>query len=192
MAINLKGYRITVLCEDIAQYDFIRAYAKLLGADNRKITQLPAYNNATVLKHYPHAAKSYRKYATQNIVLVVMIDADEKTIQERLREFDEKLDIEKYKLNQNTRFDNEKILIFIPIRNIESWFYFIDTKNTDGETLKGSDEKLISYKNKYPNKDINVNLFAKKLKEEICLNGLPQNAPSSLHHACNEINRLKN
>lgn len=190
MAINLNGYRITVLCEDKNQYKFICAYAKLLGAE--KINRITlAYNNATVLKHYSSAIISHRSKATyQNIVLVVMIDADEKTIQERLREFDQKLDIEKYKLNQSTRFDNEKILIFIPIRNIESWFYYIDTKNTDGETLKGSDGKLISYKSKYPNKDIDVNLFAKKLKEEICLNGLPPNAPSSLHHACNELNRL--
>jgi hypothetical protein len=81
-------------------------------------------------------------------------------------------------------------LLFVPIRNIESWFYFIDTKNTDGETLKDSDGKLISYKNNYPNKDIDVNLFAKKLKEEICINGFPQNAPASLRHACNELNRL--
>jgi hypothetical protein len=190
MAINLKGYRVTVLCEDTAQYDFICAYAKLLGVDNRKITKLPAYNNATVLKHYPNAVKSYRKYTAQNIILIIMIDADEKTIQERLREFDEKLDIEKYKLNQDTRSDNEKILIFVPIRNIESWFYYIDTKNIDGETLRGSDGKLISYKNKYQNKDINVNLLAKILKEEICHNGLPQNAPSSLHHACSELKRL--
>ena len=189
-AIDLKGYRITVLCEDIAQYDFICTYAKLLGADYRKMTQLSAHNNATVLKHYPNAVKSYRRYATQKIILVVMIDADEKTIQERMRELDEKLDIEKYKLNQDTRLNNDKILIFAPIRNIESWFYYIDTKNINGETLKDNDGKIISYKNQYPNADASG--LAKKLKEEICLNGLPENAPSSLHHACNELNRLKN
>lgn len=190
MPINLNGYRITVLCEDIAQYDFIRAYAKLLGADNRKITKLPAYNNATVLKHYPNAAKSYRQYATQNIVLVVMIDADEKTIQERLREFDEKLDIEKYRLNQNTRSDNEKILVFVPIRNIESWFHYISENAINVETIRGDDGKIISYKNQYANKDGSV--FAEKLKEKICVNGLPENAPSSLLHACNELKRLNN
>lgn len=190
MAINLKGYRITVLCEDIAQYDFICAYAKLLGADNRKIAKLPAHNNTTVLKHYPNAVKSYRRYATQNIILVVMIDADEKTIQERLREFDEKLDSEKYKLNQSTRFNNEKILLFVPIRNIESWFHYIATNIIDVETIKDNNEKIISYKNQYVNKDLSI--FAKKLKEEVCANGLPQNAPSSLHHACNELKRLNN
>jgi hypothetical protein len=145
MAINLKGYRITVLCEDIAQYDFIFAYANLLGANNR-ITRLSAYNNDTVLKFYSKAVISYRKYANQNIVLAVMIDADEKTVSERLRSFDRELDEEKYRLNQSTRLDNEKILIFSPIRNIESWFYYIDTKNINGETAKDNTGKIISYK----------------------------------------------
>lgn len=30
------------------------------------------------------------------------------------------------------------------------------------------------------------------LPNKICLNGLPENAPSSLHTACTELNRLKN
>lgn len=190
MAVNLNGYRITVLCEDKNQWDFIYAYAKLLGADT--INRLPGvYNNATVLKHYSNAACSHRPRSTyQKIVLVVMIDADEKTIKERLREFDEKLDFEKFQLNKNTRSDDEKILLFVPIRNIESWFHYIQTSDFDVETKKDSDGKIISYKNQYKNE--NINEFAKKLKEEICLNGLPDNAPSSLHHACNELKRLNN
>jgi len=190
MAINLKGYRITVLCEDMAQYDFLSSYVKGLGAENRKIFKLPAYNNATVLKHYPNAVKDYRRYANENIVLMVMIDADEKTIQERLKEFDEKLDIEKARLNQSTRLNNEKILLFTPIRNIESWFHYIQTNADDVETKTDGSGKIISHKNQYKNQDISE--FAKKLKEQICLNGLPENAPSSLHHACGELNRLKN
>lgn len=191
MAISLKGYRITVLCEDKAQFDFIRAYAKLLGADKSVNRLSAAYNNATVLETYPEAAVSYRKSPTQNIVLAVMIDADEKTVEERLRSFDRALDEKKYRLNQSTRLDSEKILIFSPIRNIESWFYYIDTKNINGETVKDNDGKIISYKNQYPNKDIDITEFAEKLKNEICINGLPENAPSSLHHACTELNRLK-
>jgi len=190
MAINLKGYRITVLCEDMAQYDFIKAYAKSLGADKRidRITQ--AYNNASVLHYYPKAVISYRRSATENIMLVVMIDADEKTIQERLKEFDEKLDVEKARLNQSTRLSNEKILLFAPIRNIESWFHYIQTNADDIETKTDSTGKIISYKNQYKNQDISE--LAQKLKEEICLNGLPDNAPASLHHACNELKRLNN
>lgn len=190
MAINLNGYRITVLCEDKNQYDFISSYAKLLGATKiNRITQ--AHNNGTVLKYYSSAVISHRPRSTyQNIILVAMIDADEKTIQERLREFDEKLDIEKYRLNQNTRSDNEKILVFVPIRNIESWFHYISENAINVETIRGDDGKIISYKNQYANKDGSV--FAEKLKEKICVNGLPENAPSSLLHACNELKRLNN
>ena len=187
MAINLKGYRITVLCEDIAQYDFICAYTKLLGAT--KIIRLhQAYNNDTVLKNYSNAVSSYRKYASQNIVLAVMIDADEKTIDERVRSFDKALDEEKARLNQSTRFDNEKILIFVPIRNIESWFCYIDTNNTNVE-IPDENGEIQDYKKNYRN--AKPTEFAKKLKEQICAYGLPENAPSSLHHACNELNRLK-
>ncbi len=187
MAINLRGYRITVLCEDKPQYDFIKAYAKLLGAT--KINRLPAaYNNATVLNHYPTAVKDYRRFASENIILLVMIDADEKTIQERLKEFDEKLDSEKARLNQPTRLDNEKILLFVPIRNIESWFYYIETQAEHIETKTDSSGKLISYKNQSINQDISK--LVNRLKDDICLNGLPDNTPSSLHHACNELKRL--
>lgn len=188
MAINLKGYRITVLCEDVAQFDFLSCYAKTLGAENRKIFKLPAHNNASVLKHYPTAVKDYRRFASENIILLVMIDADEKTIQERLREFDEKLDSEKARLNQPTRLDNEKILLFVPIRNIESWFYYIETQAEHIETKADSSGKLISYKNQSINQDISK--LVNRLKNDICLNGLPDNAPSSLHHACNELKRL--
>jgi hypothetical protein len=195
MAIDLSDYRITILCEDIAQYDFILAYIKLLGATNkRKITKLDAFNNASVLRHYPSAVKSYRKRCQENVALIVMIDADEKTINERLREFDREIDSEKHDLNKSTRFDNEKILIFAPIRNIESWFHYIKTYNINVETLKDEYGKIISYKNlyPYPSKYTDINEFVDKLKNEICINGLPENAPSSLHDACNEINRLKN
>lgn len=192
MAIDLTGYRITVLCEDINQFDFICAYAKLCGANKRNINRLTqAHNNATVLTHYPQAVTSHRPIATyQNVILIVMIDADEKTVPERLREFDKKLDVDKHALNQKTRDDNEKILLLVPSRNIESWFRYIDKDDQNVEITKGSDGKIISYKDDYPN-DAKITAFAEKLKNVICINGLPENSPSSLHHACEELKRLK-
>ncbi len=194
MEIDLSNYRISILCEDIAQYDFIYAYIGLLGVkDKRKVTRLDARNNASVLKHYPSAVKSHRQRCQENVALIVMIDADEKTIQERLRDFDEKLDIGKYKLNQPTRFDSESIVLLVPIRNIESWFHYIVTNTTDVEVVKDSDGRITDYKSLYPDsKKKVVTEYAEKLKNEICINGLPENAPSSLHHACTELSRLKN
>ena len=58
--------------------------------------------------------------------------------------------------------------------------------------LEDKDEKgnVTDYKRQYKNSKPTE--LAKKLKNEICINGLPENAPSSLHHACDELNRLKN
>ena len=190
MTINLNDYRITILCEDNAQYNFIYQYARSLGASPRKVNRLPAHNNATVLDKYVAAVKKYRQHYKENIILVVMIDSDEKTISEKLRSFDKALDEKKYRLNQTTRLDNEKILIFVPIRNIESWFHYIATGKTDVETKTDEHGKLLSYKSQYQDNDA-FNL-ADKLKNEICTNGLPENAPSSLHHACNELQRFQN
>jgi len=188
MGIDFNSYRVTVLCEDDNQINFIRAY---LGISKRRIYRITeAFNNATVLSNYPNAVKSYRQYAQQNVILIVMIDADERTIQWRLREFDQKLDTEKFKLNQPTRLDDEKILIFVPIRNIESWFFYIESGNCYIENRSDKDE-IIDYKDQYEGIDFRkIEEIVKKLKT-ICAKGLPKNAPSSLRHACDELKRLK-
>jgi len=85
---------------------------------------------------------------------------------------------------------NENILIFSPKRNIESWFYFIDTGDINVEHNKDKNGKIRDYKPQYEYSKPTE--LAKKLKEEICLNGLPENAPASLRCACDELNRLKN
>lgn len=188
MAINLNDYRITILCEDNAQYNFLYGYARLLGANQRKIKRLFAHNNSTVLKKYANAVKKYRQQHKENIILVAMIDADENSVSERLRSFDKALDEEKYRLNQATRLENEKILIFVPVRNIESWFHYIATGDADVEVRTDEDGRLLSYKSQYQNNDAFD--LAQKLKTEICIDGLPENAPSSLHHACKELERL--
>jgi hypothetical protein len=188
MRVDFNSYRVTVLCEDDKHIDFIRAY---LGISKRKIKRISeAFNNATVLSHYPNAVKSHRQLAQQNVILVVMIDADEKNVQWRLREFDQKLDAEKFKLNQKTRLDDENILIFVPIRNIESWFYYIDSGDFCVED-ENSEGEIPNYKKQYIGIDFKrIEEITQKLKT-ICDKGLPEKAPSSLHHACDELKRLK-
>ncbi|MEM8674098.1 MAG: hypothetical protein AAGF83_09545 [Cyanobacteria bacterium P01_G01_bin.67] len=56
-----------------------------------------------------------------------MLDADNKTIYEQFKTLHMALDQEKGKLNQDTRDPSEKIAIFIPSRNIETWFYYINS-----------------------------------------------------------------
>ncbi|MSP27832.1 MAG: hypothetical protein EXR80_05190 [Methylococcales bacterium] len=102
-----------------------------------------------------------------------------------------------------TPLPNETVLIISPIRNIESWFHYINTGGTSIENIKPQyhkDGKPVLDKNgnhkydvddhKRDYQDAKPTKFAKILKDKICINRLPQNVPSSLHRACNEFNRL--
>ncbi|OQX27372.1 MAG: hypothetical protein BWK80_05680 [Desulfobacteraceae bacterium IS3] len=178
--------RIDILCEDIAHHRFIRKYLEYKGVGKRNIKDfgnLKSHNNGTVLKHYPECVKTYRSKANhqKNITLVVMIDADDKKLEERLRDFDKKLDAKKAELNQKTRDDDEKIAIFVPARNIETWFHYIfgytDCNEQD------------DYKKYYTNDD--AHKAAEILAKDICPDDLPENALPSLQHACNELKRLQ-
>lgn len=181
-----KQFRVTVLCEDIAHHRFIRKYLECKGVDKRNITsfsKVMSRNNATVLENYPSLVNAHRSKANhqKNIALVVMIDADNKTVEERLREFDKKLEPKKAELNQETRETHEKIAIFVPNRNIETWLHY----SFGNKDCNEQDD----YKKLYTNNDVHkaAEVFAKN----ICPDDLPENALPSLHHACNELKRLQ-
>lgn len=76
--------------------------------------------------------------------------------------------------------------IFVPSRNIETWFYYINIDRNCDETT--------DYKYNPAIKNMNIIDLAKtsatKLAKEICPQGIDANAPSSLHHACIELRRL--
>ncbi len=175
--------QIFILCEDTVHYHFAKKYFELLGFNNRKITG--KYNPTGrsvgsgaeyVKKNYEKEVRAFRSKANHlDYILVVIIDDDTK-------------DNAKFLYQKCTPSSNETILIFSPARNIESWFCYIDTGNLSIEDLN-EQGKITDYKNQYRN--AKPTEFAKKLKEEICVNRLPENAPSSLHQACNELNRLK-
>ena len=83
------------------------------------------------------------------------------------------------------RLPNEKIAIFVPARNIETWFSYINGKDVNEED---------DYKNKTLNTTDRITLAiasAEKLASDICPQGLDENAPASLRHACNELQRLQ-
>jgi len=182
--------QVFILCEDTVHYHFAREYFKLLGFDKRKISG--RYNQKRmstgsgegfVKTEYEKEVKVFlSKSSYLDYILVVIIDDDTKNINDepknRVRNLHRK----------HTPLANENILIFSPIRNIESWFCYIDKGNANIETPDENGE-IKDYKNQYKNSK--PTKFAKKLKEEICINGLPDNAPSSLRHACTELDRLK-
>jgi hypothetical protein len=173
-----KRPQVYILCEDKNHYYFARKYFELLGIKNILGKYNPKGEGSGadfVSSSYEKRFKAFRSKVGS--ILVVIIDDDTRN---RIQDL--------YNIYKPSK--NENILIFSPIRNIESWFHFIETGDMNVETNKDKNGKIEDYKSLY--KYCKPTEFAKKLKEEICLNGLPENAPSSLHNACTELNRLKN
>lgn len=186
---------VTILCEDIDQERFIREYLICRGWDDRKIKALGnpkgrtiKNNNALIVKRYPELIKSYRSRNYRNIAVVVMIDADEDSLYDKMRSLHIALDETAGNLNQDPRSPNEKIAIFVPARNIETWFYYINRYLEDQEC-----NELTDYKNKAMSTKERIQLAersARILATEICPLGVDQIDLPSLRYACRELQRL--
>ncbi|MEO6862519.1 MAG: hypothetical protein ABI180_13475 [Microcoleus sp.] len=187
---------VTILCEDIDQERFIREYLICRGLDDRKIIdfgnpkgRIVNNNNASIIKHYPDCIKSYRSRNYRNIAVVVMIDADEDSWYDKMSSFNIALDETAGNLNQDPRLPNEKIAIFVPARNIETWFYYINSYMPGQEC-----NEITDYKDKKMSPKERIELAkksAKKLATEICPHGIDRIALPSLRYACRELQRLQ-
>jgi len=174
--------QVFILCEDTVHYHFARKYFELLGFSNRKIKgkfnpkgRSVGSGAEYVKANYENEVKAFRSKVNHlDYILVVIIDDDTKNNAKHLYQ-------------KHLPSVDESILIFSPIRNIESWFHYIETGDINVE-VKDDQTKVMDYKSHY--KNAKPTEFAKKLKNEICSNGLPKNAPASLRCACNELKRL--
>jgi hypothetical protein len=184
---------VTILCEDIDQERFIREYLICRGLDDRKIKDFGnpkgktiKNNNALILKHYPDIIKSHRRRKYRNIAVVVMIDADEDSVSDKMRSLHKKIDEAAGNLNKDTRLPNEKVAIFVPARNMETWFYYI---------MEGQEcNEITDYKDKKMSAEERIELAkraAQKLAREICPQGVDCIALPSLRYACTELQRLQ-
>jgi len=186
---------VTILCEDIDQERFIREYLICRGLEDRKIKDFGNpkgrtinNNNALIVKHYPDIIKSYRSRKYRNIAVVVMIDADEDSLYDKMRCLNIALDETAGNLNQDPRLPNEKVAIFVPARNIETWFYYI---NRDCEAQE-CDESA-NYKDHGMSTKERIELAkrsARILATEICPHGVDRIALPSLRYACKELQIL--
>jgi len=170
-------FRFTVLCEDKAHFNFVSGYLQSRGVNSRKIfahTPRPGIASAEqyVRDHFVEEVEAYRKWAREHIVLIVVTDADKYAYEHRFKTLTDTL--------TNPLSKEEKIVILIPAKNIETWFCYADNPVE-------CDEKT-DYKSKY--KGVPASAYGKKYAEDICPN-LPPDAPSALQKARMEVERLK-
>lgn len=177
---------VVLLCEDPQTSVFVRQYLNM-RRPNWRIRTDPAFTyrqrkeggigNSYVLKRVGENVNRHRHIAKRaaNTCLVIVIDADENTIEEKINQLDLQL------RNQNIASigKNERILVLVPKRNIETWIEYGQGQIVDEST---------SYKKLKQARDCKP--IVKKYVTEICPNRLPEDAPQSLHHACDELAKV--
>jgi hypothetical protein len=180
-----RGYKpILILCEDRQQEVAVRHFLKqYYGLDEHAFQVKFAASGSGkqfVQLNYANWVKLYRQKANHlNIALVVVLDADENTLLECQQVLDEQLETH----NLTPRADQERIVLFIPKRNIETWLHFLNGNAVDDAT-----DYSRQIKRKNPSE---CKPAIEKLAGE-CKKGIPLDptAPPSLSVACTELQRL--
>ena len=178
-----REVRLVILCEDLQQEVFARTFFLRRGFERRKIRSKvnpkgKGSGEQWVRECYPLEVQAYRRKNAENVCLAVITDADlTHTVQERLHQLDKVLETSGHEKRQ----PHERIAIFTPKRNIETWIHYLMTGVTEDEEteyphFRGNEGRCKSY--------------VEKLVEEICPKGLPEDAPPSLQAACQELQRI--
>jgi len=171
---------VIVLCEDRQHEIFMRTFLVSRGVHTHRIrVNIAPKGRGAAEQHirtqYPKEVKIYRNKCNHlNIALAVMIDADMRSVADRLDELDASLTNSEL----DRRRPNERIGVFVPKRNIETWIHYLMGELVDEITAYSKLEKQSECKPR-------VIELAQK-----CNQPLDQEAPPSLHAACTELVRI--
>lgn len=173
--------QVVVLCEDRQQEVFARHFLAKCGVNRRRIQAKVAplglgAAEQYVRNQYPAEVREYRVRCNHlNIALVVMLDADAGNVAEHLKELENSL----RQMSMPPRQPDEKIGIFVPKRNIETWIHYLQ-----GKAVNEIDE--------YPRFTGNEGAckpWVEKLAKDRHV-PLREDAPPSLRAACDELPRI--
>jgi hypothetical protein len=177
-----RKVNLIILCEDIQQSAFARRYLAKRGfAQNRiRVRQCPSGSGAGeqfVRRQLIQEVKEHRRKSSyqREIALVIIIDADTSSVEERLRQINDGLE----QAGLEKIGPDEQIAVFIPKRNIETWIRFATDQDVNEDIPYPKLRKARSCKHE-------VDLYVNR----VCRNGIPENAPSSLVHACEELRKI--
>ncbi len=179
-----KGVDIIILAEDERHRMLLYRHLRKRGYTPHKIRiceWFPKFQTpclSFVKSEYANEVNAMRHKAHRVTgALIVVADADDLTVGERLQEFDKLL----ADAGQAKRGNIEHIAIVVPKRNVETWMYFLSGEQIDEET---------DYKPKCRNFDngVSASQFASATWP---LANLPDNSPASLKYVCeSELTRL--
>ena len=125
-------------------------------------------------QYYNEVQNILKRNSHSSTVLIVMIDGDRKTLTERFDELRQKY----------AKENDDPVHVFVPCRNIESWFEFLEQGTLDLTTEFERD-----YKQRY--RQAKPSEYAKKLARKVKTNPKDKNQwPRSLLAACEEWQRI--
>ena len=176
-----------VLVEDVAQQGLVRAYLKRVWGKNLnsrsiRMAPLPAGRGSGekyVRDQYPNRVTALRSSLGKkaSAILIVMIDADNHSTDERHRQLEREL----VDAELQARAANEPIVLLVPKRHVETWIQALLGNNVDETT---------DYKRPKPTPQ-DVNNAAKTLYDWTRENALiGENCPPSLSAAIPECRRI--
>ena len=128
-----KEYQYIVLCEDAQMKSFITGFLKIHGIGERsvRVRNYPAgkgCGEAFVKKEYDKEVRYLQSKSYNRLTLVVCSDADKYTCDERIGFIEEET---RKRIGRNR--DKEKIIMWIPKREIETWICFLNGEDVDEE-----------------------------------------------------------
>ncbi|OGR12018.1 MAG: hypothetical protein A2341_06810 [Deltaproteobacteria bacterium RIFOXYB12_FULL_58_9] len=128
-----RRVQLVILCEDTQQEAFIRRFLSKAGWNTRRfrVEKAPSGRGSGeqfVKERFPLELDSYRrKSAHVGSAVVVMIDGDNRGVATRQKELDDAC-TEK---NVQQRQSKERVAVFVPTWNIETWFAYLDGQTVD-------------------------------------------------------------
>jgi hypothetical protein len=126
-----RGVRVDVLVEDRALERLACSVLAEFGFGRREIRvePYPVGKNAKqwVTREYPRLVRAYRRHAAEQVALLVGTEADEQTVLERRTALERALKEAK----GDPRTSKERIVLWIPKWNVETWFLFLSGEDVD-------------------------------------------------------------
>lgn len=171
---------VVIVSEDAQQSAFIRRYLQRRGYERKRMTEITnpggeGSGEQFVRRTFVREVRSYRQkssYGHGGIALIGMIDADAYSVQERLEQINRELEAEGLAPIR----PNEKIAVFVPERNIETWLRYANGLEIEPGRAYPKRSQQRSCKQEVE-QFVNV----------ICRNRPPEDAPPSILHACDEL-----
>ncbi len=181
----MSGVKIVLLCEDTQTESFVRNFLKHRKFQGRDINTCPLPEGSGageqwVRKQYPEELKLIRR--RENAYLIVVIDADTGTIDDRHRELE--IACREKDISPRDHERDSNVLHIIPRRNIETWLaYLKNDENVD-------ESKDYQSLRDCPKEDLKE--YTKSLYDMCHVQQrLREPAPASLREACSEYRRLR-